>query len=409
MASFLRKIPWPGRAWKPLVFSNPSFQKVPIEEKIEEELFPDYVASRYYPAKIGEVLRDRYQVVGKLGFGASSTVWLARDLDGRRHVALKLFINSQSMGQQLDNELEMYKRISAASSKHPGRSAVRELLDSFDVAGPDGSHRCLVHPPLWESIWTFLNRNPVGRLPPVVLAVTLRRLFLALDYLHTECEVIHTDIKGDNIMFGIYDDSVFTAFEEEELSDPTPRKEVDGRTIYISRELRKPKDYGAPVLCDFGSAVPGDVEHCEDIQPDIYRAPEVILQAPWSYKVDIWNAGCMIWDIFEGRHMFTGHDPEFQKYRSRAHLAEIIALLGQPPSEVLQAGKASHKFFTDTGDFRNEIDIPERTSLAQQEISLEGERKEMFLAMMNRMLQWDPAQRSSAKELAEDPWIMAYM
>jgi hypothetical protein len=64
---------------------------------------------------------------------------------------------------------------------------------------------------------------------------------------------------------------------------------------------------------------------------------------------------------------------------------------------------------TSLGDFRNEIDIPESASLVQQEISLEGERKEMFLAMMNRMLQWDPAQRSSAKELAEDPWIMAYM
>ncbi|KAG4262416.1 CMGC/SRPK protein kinase [Fusarium proliferatum] len=409
MAAFLRKIQWPGRAWKPLVFSSPDVSKVPKEVKIEEERFPDYVASRYYPVKIGEVLRDRYQVVGKLGFGASSTVWLARDLDGRRHVALKLFINNQSMGQQLENELEMYKRISASSSKHPGRSAVRELLESFDVTGPDGSHRCLVHPPLWESMWIFLNRNPVRRLPPVVLAVTLRRLFQALDYLHTECKVIHTDIKGDNIMFGIYDDSVFTAFEQEEQSEPTPRKEVDGRTIYISRELRKPKDYGAPVLCDFGSAVVGDVEHCEDIQPDIYRAPEVILEAPWSYKVDIWNAGCMIWDIFEGRHMFTGHDPEFQKYRSRAHLAQIIALLGQPPSNVLEAGKASHKFFTDTGDFRNEIPIPESTSLVEQEISLEGERKQMFLAMMNRMLQWDPAKRASAKELAEDPWIMAYM
>lgn len=98
------------------------------------------------------------------------------------------------MGQQLENELEMYKRIFASSSKHPGRSAVRELLDSFDVTGTDGSHRCLVHPPLWESMWTFLNRNPVRRLPPVVLAVTLRRLFQALDYLHTECKVIHTGI-----------------------------------------------------------------------------------------------------------------------------------------------------------------------------------------------------------------------
>lgn len=41
---------------------------------------PDYVASRYYPARIGEIFKDRYQIVRKLGFGASSTVWLARDM-----------------------------------------------------------------------------------------------------------------------------------------------------------------------------------------------------------------------------------------------------------------------------------------------------------------------------------------
>lgn len=96
------------------------------------------------------------------------------------------------MGEQLENELSMYKRISRSWAKHPGRGAVRELLDSFDVIGPDGYHRCLVHPPLWESVLTFLHRNPVRRLPAPVLAFVLRRLFLALDFLHTECEIIHT-------------------------------------------------------------------------------------------------------------------------------------------------------------------------------------------------------------------------
>ena len=103
-----------------------------------------------------------------------------------------------------------------------------------------------------------------------------------------------SDIKADNIMFGIADDSVFSDFEENELQDPSPRKELDGRTIYISRELRMPKQLGSPVLCDFGSAVLGDEKHSEDIQPDIYRAPEVILEAPWTYSVDIWNVGCMV-------------------------------------------------------------------------------------------------------------------
>jgi serine/threonine-protein kinase SRPK3 len=103
-----------------------------------------------------------------------------------------------------------------------------------------------------------------------------------------------SDIKADNIMFGIADDSVFGDFENNELQNPCPRKELDGRTIYTSRGLRMPKSLGAPILCDFGSAVMGDEEHSEDIQPDIYRAPEVILQAPWSYSVDIWNVGCVV-------------------------------------------------------------------------------------------------------------------
>lgn len=107
-------------------------------------------------------------------------------------MALKLFVNSESMSEQLDREFTMYKHISRSSAKHPGRGAVRELLDSFDVTGPDGCHPCLVHLPLWETILAFLHRNPVRRLPSPVLAFVLRRLFLALDFLHTECQIIHT-------------------------------------------------------------------------------------------------------------------------------------------------------------------------------------------------------------------------
>lgn len=81
MASIFRRLPWPGRAWRPLDFPNSKFTRIPQGEKIEEELFPNYHASRYYPVLIGQILRDRYQIVGKLGFGASSTVWLARDLE----------------------------------------------------------------------------------------------------------------------------------------------------------------------------------------------------------------------------------------------------------------------------------------------------------------------------------------
>lgn len=57
-----------------------------------------------------------------------------------------------------------------------------------------------------------------------------------------------------------------------------------------------PLSNGLPLLCDFGSArffdnagSPG-----EDIMPDVYRAPEVILRMEWSCKVDVWNVAMIV-------------------------------------------------------------------------------------------------------------------
>lgn len=61
------------------------------------------------------------------------------------------------------------------------------------------------------------------------------------------------------------------------------------------------------------------------------------------------------------------------------------------------------------GEFRPDIPLPDSVSLEERESSLEGENKERFLVMMRKMLQWEPSKRFSAKELADDEWIMAEM
>lgn len=45
-----------------------------------EDQYAYYDPKKYYPAHIGEVLSGRYYIVSKLGWGANSTVWPAKDI-----------------------------------------------------------------------------------------------------------------------------------------------------------------------------------------------------------------------------------------------------------------------------------------------------------------------------------------
>lgn len=58
-----------------------SFQTSHIQSRRlwEEERLPFYRPEQFYPVHIGELLNSRYKVVGKLGYGAYSTVWLCHE------------------------------------------------------------------------------------------------------------------------------------------------------------------------------------------------------------------------------------------------------------------------------------------------------------------------------------------
>lgn len=75
MASSARKM-----SIQPRTFPTDGFAALPQHEKFEEEKLVGYKAENFYPVRLGEVFKSRYQVVAKLGFGTSSTVWLCRDL-----------------------------------------------------------------------------------------------------------------------------------------------------------------------------------------------------------------------------------------------------------------------------------------------------------------------------------------
>ncbi|KNZ77718.1 Dual specificity tyrosine-phosphorylation-regulated kinase mbk-2 [Termitomyces sp. J132] len=348
----------------------------------------------YYPVRIGEVFACRYQVVGKLGFGMTATTWLARDLKHSRYVVLKIYLESRFLGYREPPEIAAYECLNAGPKDHPGRKAIRRLLGWFTIMGPTGKHYCLVHPPLWGSLsdWLETQKSCIctgctnfPRVTAHMLAVILRQIFLALDYAK-ECDIVHTDISANNVMFEIQDNSVLEEIERAELEDPMPRKEIHGRFIYQSYLIPLPKNAAGPGLPLLY----------------IYRAPEVCLGMRWGFEVDIWNVGCMIWNIFEGNSLFDGQDPGLQyRFSTRSHLAQMVWLLGPPSREFLMGGSPwSMKYFAPDG----------KGSLREVETSLkfwegEGEDRDLFIRFMKKMLQWDPKDRQTARQLLEDEWL----
>ena len=105
------------------------------------------------------------------------------------------------------------------------------------------------------------------------------------------------DLKLSNIMLGVEDESVFEDYEQAENLTQSLRKRVSqDRSTYASRSFRKPHKhaYGPPILCDFGEARIG-IDHAHvEIQSEIYKAPEVLMETGWTHSADIWNAACLV-------------------------------------------------------------------------------------------------------------------
>jgi len=64
----------------PREFPTTGFTKIPASETVEEENWPWYMPQSFYPVRIGDVLHSKYQVLYKLGYGTTSTIWMCRDL-----------------------------------------------------------------------------------------------------------------------------------------------------------------------------------------------------------------------------------------------------------------------------------------------------------------------------------------
>ncbi|KAL4789133.1 protein kinase [Aspergillus venezuelensis] len=382
---------------------------IPPQELVDEEVCPNYNPAAFYPAFPRRGARSKLP----------STVWLAPDISrnkwqSEQTVALKITNNDDTDEAQHERTIE------------------RHLADqdSFEVSGQKGKHICLER---------FVNRTH----PLPIAKAYIYILLNGLDYLHSICKVVHTDLKLDNILMSFENDHLLSDFVEKRQA--MEYKTAAGRTIY-----RCHNDFGpikaeevrnfVPKISDFGLATQLDNPSPQDgvtkkqigvypIQPDHYRAPEVLLGCGWDFKADIWNFGVLMWDLIGSTELFSQTQDASGRYDSRSHMAEMISLLGPPPKVLLErsnsrsqqdwprpitneAGKLCNNareffggpFFDEDGQFSYSSLVPKR-NLEETVSCLQDKDRGIFLSFARDMLAWLPEERKTARELMDHPFL----
>ncbi|XP_004931537.2 SRSF protein kinase 3 [Bombyx mandarina] len=166
----------------------------------EQEDSADYCKGGYHPVKIGDLFLNRYHVTRKLGWGHFSTVWLCWDLVDKRFVALKVVKSAPHFTETALDEIKILRAVRDSDPTDPKRNKTVQLLNDFKITGVNGTHVCMVFEVLGHHLLKLILRSNYRGIPRENVKTIIRQVLEGLDYLHTKCKIIHTDIKPENVL-----------------------------------------------------------------------------------------------------------------------------------------------------------------------------------------------------------------
>lgn len=169
-------------------------------EEEEQESSEDYRRGGYHPVKIGDLFLQRYHVIRKIGWGHFSTVWLCFDLEDKRYVALKIVKSAANFTETAKDEIKILKAVRDTDPADPKRNKTVQLLNDFKISGVNGTHVCMVFEVLGHNLLKLIIKSQYRGIPYENVRTIIRQVLEGLDYLHTKCQIIHTDIKPENVL-----------------------------------------------------------------------------------------------------------------------------------------------------------------------------------------------------------------
>uniref|UniRef100_A0A3Q4N1Y0 non-specific serine/threonine protein kinase n=1 Tax=Neolamprologus brichardi TaxID=32507 RepID=A0A3Q4N1Y0_NEOBR len=218
----------------------------------EQEDPADYCKGGYHPVKIGDLFNGRYHVIRKLGWGHFSTVWLCWDIQVKNFVAMKVVKSAQHYTETALDEIKLLRCVRESDPSDPNKDMVVQLIDDFKISGVNGIHVCMVFEVLGHHLLKWIIKSNYQGLPLPCVKSIIRQVLQGLDYLHTKCKIIHTDIKPENILMCV--DDVFVrrmameATEWQKAGAPPPSGSVGKISKNKKKKLKKKQKRQAELL-----------------------------------------------------------------------------------------------------------------------------------------------------------------
>ncbi|KAJ5774840.1 kinase-like protein [Penicillium paradoxum] len=396
------------------------------------EPLEDYEPGGYHPIMVGDMLHNRYHITDKLGYGGYSTVWLARDMHMKQYVAVKVNIASSPL-----RETKVLKALSTPLrpnlSQHAGCGLVANLLDEFEVQGPNGTHTCYAVT-LAACSLRDVSQNRLFSLE--VARALSYGLVQAVAYMHSR-GYVHGDVRLDNVLLKL--PSSFDNLSIEQLY----KRYGEPETVPITRESGESLPPNVPakaveplclgkssdkmtlpeariLLSDFGEAFApaSEVRLGKDCHiPPAFRAPEAMFKpdAPLLYPSDIWSLATTIWDIVGMKSLFSS---EFATEDNV--ISQHIDVLGPMPPDWWVRWEGRSQFFSDDGQSTEYHQTNKWTPLdkrfehcvqkwrRKKGSELGEEETAAFLDLMRRMLVFRSENRLNADEVLQSKWMVKW-
>ena len=101
--------------------------------------------------------------------------------------------------------------------------------------------------------------------------------------------------------------------------------------------LKAPNKSGIKVI-DFGSSCAESERLYTYVQSRFYRAPEVIVGAPYSCPIDMWSLAAILVELYTGYPIFPGENEQDQLWC-------MLEVLGLPDKDLMARAERKSMFF----------------------------------------------------------------